>query len=39
MLLGQWLKSVVQKISTTMYATLELLGLPRVSPPTDEDDR
>ncbi len=39
MLLRRLLKIVVHKISTTLYATLELLGLPRVSPSTDEDDR
>jgi hypothetical protein len=38
MLLGKWLKRVVHKISTTVYATLELLGLPRLPPSTDEDD-
>jgi hypothetical protein len=37
-MLGQLLKKVVHKISTTLYATLELLGLPRISPSTEEDE-
>jgi hypothetical protein len=36
-MLGQLLKRVVHKMSTTLYATLELLGLPRVPPGSDEE--